>query len=360
MSLRFQNNRNKRLKPNRLGVLFLGVFSFYFLLSLSSCGLKPETNEETTSTPPVNVEITLESAIIQDNPVTITATNQPTTDEQEPVKSGATPTPPLPCSPEYCIYQGHFYLTRPISPANNDNIDQTYRYGSTQEGARPTHHGVEFVNEEGTPVLAAADGKVVVAGNDAHQAYADFPFYYGNVVIIQHQFPSLDKPVYTLYGHLNSVEVQPDDIVETGDQIGTVGYTGIAEWSHLHFEVRVGENIFRMTRNPELWLAPHQDDDTESNGVLAGRIIDEYEAPIYIPAVVVELLNPEDEVLQTIYVETYADYTVNGDDTWRENFAIGDLPPGRYRVSFVARGLQVREVEVYPGQVTLMVFDASQ
>ena len=61
-----------------------------------------------------------------------------------------------------------------------------------------------------------------------------------------------------------------------------------------------------------------------------------------------------------MYVETYADFSVNGDDEWGENFVIGDLQPGKYRVTFVARGLQTWDVEVYPGQLTLLTFDAGK
>jgi murein DD-endopeptidase MepM/ murein hydrolase activator NlpD len=251
-------------------------------------------------------------------------------------------------------------MARPISPGGNNLIDATYRYGSTQEGARPTHHGVEFPNEEGTLVLAAAHGVVIVAGDDYQEAYADFPFYYGNLVILEHQFPGIETQVFSLYGHLSNVLVQVGDQVEVGDQIGTVGYTGVAEWSHLHFEVRVGENLYAKTRNPELWLMPHQNEQGEFKGALAGRIVDEFGTPIYIPNVVVERLSDVGEVVEIMYVETYADFTVNGDDEWGENFAISDLLPGRYRVSFVARGLQVWELEVHPGQLTLMVFDASE
>ena len=63
---------------------------------------------------------------------------------------------------------------------------------------------------------------------------------------------------------------------------------------------------------------------------------------------------------KSFYVETYADFTVNGDDEVSENFAVGDLPPGNYRVSFVARGLQTMDALVYPGQLTVLVFDASE
>ncbi len=271
------------------------------------------------------------------------------------------PTASFPCSPEVCVYPGHFWLERPISPEDNDILDFTYRYGSTQQGNRPTHHGVEFVNPEGTAVLAAAQGRVIVAGDDAQQAYADYPLYYGLLVVIEHQIPGVETPVYTLYGHMSEVLTEVGAFVQAGDLIGRVGYTGIAEWSHLHLEVRVGENRFTHTRNPELWLKPHLGPDGVPNGALAGRILDEFGSPIYIPNVVIERLAEDNQdVLETIYVETYADLSVHGDDDWGENFGIGDLPPGRYRVSFVARGLQVWEVEVYPGKLTLLTFDARE
>jgi len=294
--------------------------------------------------------------------VTDTLIPNPSTPTPSPIppEPSPTPTPILPCSPEQCSYLGHFWMQRPIAPKDNDQVDPSYRYGSTQEGARPTHHGVEFVNEEGTAVLAAAEGLVIVAGNDSQEAYADFPFYYGNLVIIEHHFNDMEEPVYTLYGHLSSVQTQVGAYVQAGDQIGAVGYTGVAEWSHLHFEVRFGENKYRDTRNPELWLQPHLNEDDLLNGALAGRIIDEYGSPIYIPNVVIERLGTDGSIQETLYVETYADFTVNGDLEYGENFAISDIHPGSYRVSFVARGLQVWEVELLPGQLTLIIFDARE
>ena len=297
-------------------------------------------------------------------PSTLTPTSLPASSSTQtpipPPSSTLTPTP-IPCFSDLCVYPGHFWLARPISPENLDSIDPTYRYGSTQEGARPVHHGVEFVNEEGTPVLAAADGLVIVAGNDSQQVYADFPFYYGNLVVIEHHFPDYEQSVFTLYGHLSEVQAEVGQAVRAGDQVGLIGYTGAAEWSHLHFEVRVGQNRYRDTRNPELWLRPHEDEQGILNGSIAGRIIDEYGTPIYIPNVVIERLGPDgQEVIETIYVETYADFSVNGDDEWTENFAIGDLPPGKYRVSLVARGLQTWDLEVHPGQMTLLTFDAAK
>jgi len=220
---------------------------------------------------------------------------------------------------------------------------------------------VEFVNPQGTPVLVAADGVVIVAGNDYQTPHADLPGFYGNLVIIEHKLPGINDPVFTLYAHLYEVQVEVGQQIKTGNQIGSVGFTGWAIGEHLHFEVRYAENSYRQTRNPELWLHPHDDENGEPHGAIAGRILDEFGSPIYIPSLVIEQISSEDdEVLAAYYLETYADWTVNGDDNWNENFALGDLPAGKYRVSFVARGLQVYEVDVLPGQVTMIVFDARE
>jgi murein DD-endopeptidase MepM/ murein hydrolase activator NlpD len=309
----------------------------------------------TTSTPEVLSRIETEIP----SPIK-TKTSSPTSFPSFTFTPSPSPNSPPPCSAQLCTYEGHFYLSRPIEPLYNDRTDTTYRYGSTQDGQRPTHHGVEFVNEEGIPVLASADGVVVVAGSDSQQAFADYPFYYGNLVIIEHNFPQIDEPIFSLYGHLSDVLIEEGNIVKTGDVIGLVGHTGVADWSHLHFEVRAGENRFYDTRNPELWIQPHEDSNGELKGALAGRIMDEYGTPIHIPNIVIERFNDSGKAERLFYVESYADFSVNGDDEWKENFAVGDLPPGKYRVSFVARGLQTWEVMVYPGQVTVFVFDAGE
>ena len=181
------------------------------------------------------------------------------------------------------------------------------------------------------------------------------------MVILQHSFASINQPIFTLYAHLSKVSVKTGDVVKQGEEIGLVGSTGTAVGSHLHFEVRFGENLYANTRNPELWLKPHTDTNGQANGAIAGRILDEFGEYIYIPDVVIERLsNNGTQTIQTYYIETYADRTVNGDNAFKENFAIGDLPPGKYRVTFVARGLQKYVVNVYPQKVTLILFDANK
>jgi hypothetical protein len=265
----------------------------------------------------------------------------------------------LPCGREVCVFPGHFVLNRPISAANNDNIDTSYRYGSTQNGRREAHHGVEFVNPHGTSVLAAADGTIIVAGNDHSKVYSDWPFFYGNLIIIEHTIAELQFPIYTLYAHLSEVHVEVGQQVQVGETIGLVGLSGTAIGAHLHFEVRIGKNSYRETRNPELWLQPHSDENGDVNGAIIGRAIDEFGDVIPLQSIEIKSSRTdEDGQIRPFYLSTYANLTVNGDLTWEESFAIGDLPTGNYRISFIARGLQYFDVEVLPGMVTMITFDA--
>jgi hypothetical protein len=254
-----------------------------------------------------------------------------------------------------CIVSFQFPLKRPIAPPGRVTVDPSYRFESSDHGKRDPHHGVEFLNSQGTPVLAAADGEVVVAGDDLKTTYGLFPNMYGNLVVLQHNVPGFDVPIFTLYAHLFTINVQVGDQVKAGDKIGEVGRTGSATGSHLHFEVRYGENAYAASRNPELWLAPLTDEDGQHEGALAGRILDAQDKPIVIDNIVLEQLagggSPPKE---TFYLNTYSENRMAGLDPWGESFAIGDLPPGEYQISFFRNGMQQLTVQVEPGKLTLV------
>ena len=91
-------------------------------------------------------------------------------------------------------------------------------------GETRSHTGVDLVQPEGTPVLAAADGAVVAVG---------FSQQYGNCVLLQH------GDMTTRYAHLKEYTVQPGEAVSAGEAIGLVGRTGMATGAHLHFGVEV-------------------------------------------------------------------------------------------------------------------------
>jgi len=83
------------------------------------------------------------------------------------------------------------------------------------------HHGTDFGARRGTPILAAADGKVIFSG---------WKGGYGKVIKIQHK----DKYV-TLYAHQSRLKANVGQEVSAGQVIGFVGSTGRSTGAHLHF-----------------------------------------------------------------------------------------------------------------------------
>ena len=91
-------------------------------------------------------------------------------------------------------------------------------------GTVRTHSGIDVGAAAGSSVLAA-DGGTVTQASDSGNGY-------GNCVIINH-----GNGYVTLYGHLSSISVSNGQTVTQGQQIGTVGSTGLATGPHLHYEV---------------------------------------------------------------------------------------------------------------------------
>ncbi len=87
------------------------------------------------------------------------------------------------------------------------------------------HAGIDIVAAAGTPVHAAAAGRVTWVG------YRDG---WGLVVTLAHA-----AGVRTLYAHLSQAAVSLGQTVDLGAIVGSVGATGDATGPHLHFEVRV-------------------------------------------------------------------------------------------------------------------------
>jgi murein DD-endopeptidase MepM/ murein hydrolase activator NlpD len=93
------------------------------------------------------------------------------------------------------------------------------------------YNSVDFGAPVGTPVLASAEGKVIVAKPSGYNGG------YGKNIVIEHA-----NGTQTLYAHLSSVSVSVDDEVTKGQQIALSGNTGRSTGPHLHFEVRGGTN----------------------------------------------------------------------------------------------------------------------
>ncbi len=224
-------------------------------------------------------------------------------------------------TPSRAEVQTHYWFNRPISKPGVSTVDRGLPYGWTRWGQSPIHHGVDLPNRLGTPVIAAADGTVYYAGSDADRVVGPNANFYGNVIVIQHDMAAPEGgTLFTLYGHLNDVIVQAGQRVTQGQQIGTVGKTGIALWYHLHFEVRVGSgDDYNATRNPELWFAPRK-----GAGTVIGKMVDANGSP----AMGIRFTF---STKTSVYPGwTYADSSMHSDPNYNENFTMGDLPAGCY------------------------------
>lgn len=102
------------------------------------------------------------------------------------------------------------------------------------------HDGIDISAQDGTPIKAAAAGKVVFAGTMRG---------YGNLILLRHK-----DNLFTAYSHNSVNKVRKGQMVKQGDVIGKVGHTGRATGSHLHFEIRHGQTA----RNP-LFFLPSRD-----------------------------------------------------------------------------------------------------
>lgn len=94
------------------------------------------------------------------------------------------------------------------------------------------HRGVDFRAPEGTPVMAAATGKVKAVGYQLNQANGTG---WGNYVIMEH-VNSNGQRFATLYAHLKSTSVSTNQQVDEGNIIALSGKTGGVSAAHLHLE----------------------------------------------------------------------------------------------------------------------------
>lgn len=97
--------------------------------------------------------------------------------------------------------------------------------GTITQGFRWYHMAVDIANRAAPAILAADNGRVLVAGWPDGSGY-------GNRVIIDH-----GNGYQTLYAHMQKIYVTSGQTVRRGDQLGQMGSTGRSTGTHLHFEI---------------------------------------------------------------------------------------------------------------------------
>jgi murein DD-endopeptidase MepM/ murein hydrolase activator NlpD len=265
----------------------------------------------------------------------------------EPVSLWRPPLYPIPWEPSP---NDHFYFTRPIAADEVNWPLARYRYGYLFYSE--PHSGIDVPAPKGTPILAAGPGTVIWSGYGLYFMRNQDQDPYGIAVAIKHDFGHQGRSLYTIYGHMDESYVYRGQRVEAGDQIGVVGETGKVSGPHLHFEVRVGDNVFSASRNPELWIAPPQ-----GMGLLVGRLQGTNGSKALRVPVSIRSL----EGKGNYEVISYAEDTVNSDEYYQENLVLGDLPAGKYLLFINDSVTEIRtEITINPGQVTFFTFRGRQ
>lgn len=125
----------------------------------------------------------------------------------------------------------------PLQRPMDADIDLTSNFGYRLDPftrGPAMHSGIDFRAETGTPIRAAAPGKVITA---------EYSGGYGNMVEIEHA-----GGITTRYAHMSAILVRSGQSVTTGTQIGRVGSTGRSTGPHLHYETRLNDEALDPMR----------------------------------------------------------------------------------------------------------------
>ena len=121
-----------------------------------------------------------------------------------------------PSSPEDDGTLSGFRISYPFSKNTNEYSCSEY-----------SHKGVDIAAPQGTPVLAAADGTVRVC---------EYKPDYGCDGILGHE-----EGYSTVYADMEGFSVEEGQELKVGEQLGTVGSSGLSTGPHLHFELRLDD-----------------------------------------------------------------------------------------------------------------------
>jgi murein DD-endopeptidase MepM/ murein hydrolase activator NlpD len=138
-----------------------------------------------------------------------------------------------------------------VVPASVQSITSGFGYRRDPfNGRGAMHSGIDFKGAIGSPIFAAAEGRVTFVG---------WKSGYGKAVEITHA-----NGMMTRYAHLSRFDVTQGQLVEAGTRIAGMGSTGRSTGSHLHFEVRINDRA--VNPRPFLEAAPNVLKEVRSAG----------------------------------------------------------------------------------------------
>jgi murein DD-endopeptidase MepM/ murein hydrolase activator NlpD len=141
------------------------------------------------------------------------------------------------------LWDGPFHRQRNAAPLSAFADRRTYEYKG-EAVDQQTHLGYDLASLRNSPVEAAQNGIVV---------YADNLGIYGNTVILDHGLG-----IFSLYGHLSTIAVQPGERVTKAQTLGQTGETGLAGGDHLHFSVMLrGLHVDPVEWWDPAWIRDH-------------------------------------------------------------------------------------------------------
>ena len=123
------------------------------------------------------------------------------------------------------------------------------------------HNGIDFSAPVGTPAYATGDGLVLTVTSSERGL--------GNQIIIDHGFGYT-----TLYACMDEFQVRQGEQVKRGDQIGTVGNTGLSVAPHLHYEVHLNGEPMNPINYFFLEISPANYDRLIEISLMSGQSFD--------------------------------------------------------------------------------------
>jgi murein DD-endopeptidase MepM/ murein hydrolase activator NlpD len=241
-----------------------------------------------------------------------------------------------------------YRILRPIAIGTYGYINQTNLYGENSW----VHKGIDFPAVLDTSVYAVADGvvrQVVEDYEDNCHPWNEPPEEpvcpaFGNFILVRHNQPHYDRMtgqtayVYALYAHLSrfGANVNVNDPISAGQDIGDVDNTGNSYGNHLHLQIMIDPDPNRTityplswsetkSRNPELWLTPYNG----TTGTVVGKVTNTNGDPVGGRYICGLQKQPSWGYGWNV---TYNDPSLNPDDILVENWGTTDVTPGTYEV----------------------------